>query len=105
MAFKSIQLTPENPHYKVFTSLDTEIFGLEFKYNYRSGVWSMDVMDGNENILVSGVPILLGVGLLNRFKMDTLPKGTLFVQNFKDANVEADISSLGDTVEIIYIEA
>ncbi len=84
------------------TELDTVFYLLDFRFNSRATIWMMNISDQNNNIIVAGVPLLLGVDLLAQYQDSRLPPGPLFVINLKDDYVEADRDSLGEDVLLLY---
>jgi hypothetical protein len=84
------------------TVLDTKFYLLDFRFNSRATIWMMNISDENNNTIISGIPLLLGVNLLAQYQDSRLPIGPLFIFNAKDENVEADRNSLGEDVLLLY---
>lgn len=84
------------------TELDGTFYLLDFRFNSRATVWMMNISDENSVIILSGIPLLLGVSLLGRFQDSKLPPGPLFVENFSNENVEATRDNLGEDVLLLY---
>jgi len=105
MAVFQFPLSSDRENYKFLIQLDGQRFTLFLKFNYRLALWIMHVMDANETPIVQGVPLLVGINLLFRFKQETLPLGDLFVVNLEDGTTEPDKNNIGKTTLMIYNEA
>lgn len=70
---------------------------LHLRYNTEGDFWHMDISDSQENLLVTGVPLLTGgypaANILNQF--DYLGIGSAVILNMTEAT-EADIPGLAD---------
>jgi hypothetical protein len=84
------------------TELDGIFYLLAFRFNSRALVWMMNISDEDSNIIIAGIPLVLGVDLLGRFQDTKLPPGSLFVNNFSEANIEANRDNLGEDVLLLY---
>lgn len=87
------------------TELDGIFYLLAFRFNTRATIWIMNISDEDSNIIIAGIPLLLGVNLLGRFQDSRLPPGSLFVNNFSEANIEATRDNLGEDVLLLYNKA
>lgn len=91
-------------NYKITTTLENRVYNFVFKYNVRMDRWVLDIRDYQDNNIVSGLPLLLGVDLLDRFSNEYLPPGKLFTINFEDQYNEGGISDLGNSLFLVYLE-
>ena len=70
---------------------------LHLRYNTEGGFWRMDISDSQDNMLVSGAPLLTGeypaANILQQF--DYLGIGSAIILNMTEAT-DADIPGLSD---------
>jgi|GEM_PF-1912149 len=72
------------------------------RYNTRMARWVLSIKtDDNENI-VMGLPLLTGVDLLERFKDERLPQGTLTAINLNSDTDEGERDDLGEGLIVVY---
>lgn len=64
----------------------------------------MDLLDSSGDMIQSGLPVLVQVDLLSKFKDSRIPPGTLFAINPENANEEATRDNFGITVLLLYDE-
>lgn len=105
MALTKLPVDSLRANYSFRASLDGTTFVLSFRYNERAGLWIVDIADDQENIIVSGLPILLGTLLTERFSYKNIPIGDLFVLNLEKENEEASRDNLGTNALVLYEEA
>ena len=105
MAIKEIPLRNDILHYDFRVDLDGETFTLTLRYNVRMARWILDIADSDAVPLAVGIPLLLGITLTGRFKIEALPAGHLFLINLQDANTEATEDDIGDNSKLLYSEA
>lgn len=79
---------------KATLSLGGLIYVVSLSWNERAGAWSMEIATPSGEVLVSGIPLVLGPKLLTRFADDRLPAGTWFVVDTLDEGVEPSLDSL-----------
>jgi len=82
--------------------LEGESFFFRFEWNDRAGSWFFDVLTVDQEPLVSGVKVVLGIPLLNRYRDPRLPLGMLEAIDTSDSGAEAAFADLGDRVLLLY---
>ena len=55
MAIIEIPIDIANKKIKQQVTLDNVVYGLEFKYNKRYLAWTMNILDDQNNMIVSGI--------------------------------------------------
>ena len=105
MATVQLQLRSDVTNFQVQTELDGVLYILNFVFNFRTQLWSIDIMDSDEVEIITGIPLVLGVDLIDRFSNEDLPPGNLFGLNIKDENQEAGETDLNENYFVIYEEA
>jgi hypothetical protein len=99
-----VQLPLRNdvPAFSFQTDLDATTYSFKFRYNSRTDRWTFDIQTAIEEPIISGISVLSGVSLLDRFVDERLPTGDLFVLNKEDENVSPGRFDLQDNVFILY---
>jgi len=90
------------PSYTFRIDLDGVTYTLGIRYNERMDRWIMDFKTENSEDIINGIPLLLGVSLLGRFKDTRLPPGDLFMINIENENIEANRDNFGTNAKLLY---
>jgi hypothetical protein len=88
--------------FKQEMTLNNVVLNLHFYFNQRSSRWKLDVYDANEEPLILGRTINLGLDLLNRFVLEELPRALLSTINLKNTTEEANFTNFGKDVLLIF---
>lgn len=83
-------------------TLDGRLFRLHARWNTSHEYWSMDIIDDEDSPLVTGLKIVLGVELLNRYNDPRLPPGRLLAVDMSGAVTRIGRNDLGDRVQLAY---
>jgi len=102
VSFKTIPLSQNKPWQTFNISLNDVIYGLTFSFNTRSNTWTMEISDSNENILISGVPLLIERNLLTQYRYLNLPTGVMFVLDNTGKQEQPSLYSFGTTHTFYY---
>ncbi|MCK5316394.1 MAG: hypothetical protein KAJ55_00690 [Anaerolineales bacterium] len=105
MALIQLPLRNDVPSFTFQTDLDGTTFMFKFRYNSRTDRWAFDIQTANEDPIVSGIAVLTGTSLLERFSDSRLPIGELFVLNKEDETASPGRNDLQENVFILYEEA
>lgn len=105
MSLFKIPVDSLRPNYSFKIDLEGVTYTLSFRYNTRDIIWTMDIADEGGTIILSGIPLVLGTILLERFPNSNIPPGDLFVLNLEDENAEATRDNFGTDVLLMYEEA
>lgn len=63
MIMNEIPLTPDNQQFNMV--INNAAFRL--KILWRERYWVMDMLDGEDNVIISGIPLITGVNLLAQY--------------------------------------
>lgn len=105
MALIELPLRNDVPAFVFQTDLDGATYTFKFRYNSRMDRWAFDILTANEAPIVSGVLVVTGTLLLERFSDPRLPQGDMFVLNKADENASPGRDDLQKNVFILYDEA
>jgi hypothetical protein len=105
MALIELPLRNDVPAFTFQTDLDGTTYTFKFRYNSRMDRWAFDILTANEAPIVSGVLVVTGTLLLERFSDPRLPQGDMFVLNKADENASPGRDDLQKNVFILYDEA
>lgn len=97
-----LPIKPEGAHFGLTLELDGRTYGLSFRWNDRLEQWCLDVFDGDGGRLVSGVRVVVGVPLLQRFRDPRLPQGLLAAVDTDGGNLDPGFADLGRRVVLSY---
>ena len=105
MAIIGIPLRNDIPSYQFRVDLDGTTYTLSIRYNTRMDRWIMDFNDENNSPLITGIILILGTSLLDRFAKAELPDGHLFLINIENENTEGNRDNFSNNVQLFYEEA
>ena len=105
MALIKLPVDSLRANYSFKIDLEGTTYTFSFRYNTRDSVWIMDIADEGENIILSGIPLLLGTLLFERFPNSNIPLGDFFVLSLEDSTSEATRDNLGTDVLLMYEES
>ncbi len=104
MAIIEIPIDIANKKIKQQVTLDNVVYGLEFKYNKRYLAWTMNILDDQNNMIVSGIILYTNTSLLTNYYHLAVPNGMLFILDSDGTQTTADESNLGITHKLLYRE-
>lgn len=104
---RAIPVNGELPHQLFNVQLDGATYGLELRWNQRALGWFLSIFDVSGNLLLSGRRLVVGWGLIARFKKwnASLPPGDFIVVDSTGEGLEPGLDELGTRVKLVYIEA
>lgn len=84
------------PFYTQRTSLEGRSYTLRFAWNARTGVWSLDLLDGDETPILLGLALVTNTPLLRAYHADArVPVGELLVACFQADKSPPGLDELG----------
>ena len=104
MAVKTLPISNVNMHYDFITTLDNQTYLLTFRYNYRAGLWLMDISSSESAPIYMGIPIQVNIDITRQFKAYGIPQGLFFSINNFINKVEATRDSFSKDVVLLYGE-
>jgi len=93
---------PSIPHYRVTTTLDDVQYILDVKWSTREACWYFDLLDDNEDMIRSGIKVVLGALLGRRSADARFPPGAFQARDLTDEGREATLDDMGDRVIVEY---
>lgn len=102
MAVEIIPIENEQLAFRQLMTLNEAVVNLRFYYNSRSERWKMDVLDQDNDPIILGRTVNLGLDLLGRFFDERLPDGFLSTFDLKDRDSEPDLENFGSDVLMIF---
>lgn len=106
MAALQIALAPGVPRSRQRVTLDGREYVLALRWSQREERWYMDLLDGDDVLLVGSVKLVVGFPLLYRFRaIAGLPPGDLIVVDGRADAVDPGLADLGDVAQLIYMDA
>lgn len=98
-----LPIAQEGAHFEFSTELDAGAsYRFTFRWNGRVGAWFLDLADGDGDLIVAGVRVVLNLPLLGKVADSRRPPGELFAVDTAGTELEADFEALGRRVAIFY---
>ena len=106
MAIREIPLRNDLANYTFSIDLDNRPFKFEFKFNDRTGLWTFDIFNDADEILLGGIPFFVKQFLIDRYQHDqALPQGNLFGENLVNPDDPPNRDNIGIDVVLLYEDA
>lgn len=105
MAILEIPVRADIPAYQFQITLDGTVYTLKFRFNVRMDRWIMDIADTDEEAILSGIPMLYGLPLVQRFELEELPPGKFVVVDETGEERNPTRTGFGDDFKLLYEEA
>jgi len=103
MATTTAYLIPLQPEPQAFyISLAGVTYYLKLKWNAPNAAWILDLMDSQQNPILTGVPLITGADLLEQYDYLGIG-GSLVVQSSMDPNLVPDFETLGNTGNLFFL--
>jgi len=102
-----LQIPVDNTLYsQQFTiTLEGTLYTMHIYWVDRDGRWYMDLSDGNGNLIVGGVALVLAIDLLGKFNEAAIPPGMFYMFDTTGTNTEASLTNFGQSVLLYYMES
>lgn len=105
MAILEIPVRSDLSSYEFVVELDRRNYLLGFRWNTRTSQWFMDISKTDGTAVLAGVPLLVGVELIDRFQSDDRPPGRMLVFDKSRSGDEPGRNNLGTDFLLLYREA
>jgi hypothetical protein len=105
MSVLEIPLRSDVDNYDFSVDLEGITYIFELAWNDRSSLWSLIISDAERNVILGAIPIMVNANLLERFKMQNLPPGTLALLDLSGSGLEAGKTDIGSRCIMIYEES
>lgn len=100
---KTIPLTKGIFDYTFSLELDEVLYFFRLTYNSRTKIFYLSIRNADKEPILMGVPLVEGANTI-RFAMPNLFPGDLLVTDTSLKGLNGDLNSMGDTVQMFYIE-
>lgn len=90
--------------YNFTIELDSFLYTLRFRFNDRSGLWSMDIADSIDGDILNGVSLLTNIDLIDVNKT-LLPPGRFILIDETGEDRNPGENDLGNDIKLLYQEA
>ena len=97
-----IPVTPDEPAFKIRTTLEGRDFVLAFNFNGRMNRWTIGFYDANETPIAIGIPMNIDSSLLRLYVQSELPPGELILFDTSERHIECGRDELGKRCEVLY---
>jgi hypothetical protein len=99
---QQLPLKPSIPFQKFSTTIDGTTYVFNLRWNTTDAAWYFDLLDQDENPIVSGVKIVLGVALGRRSSDARMPRGAFMASDLMNTGKDAGLDDLGTRVAVYY---
>jgi hypothetical protein len=82
--------------------LDSRTVVFRFEWNDRLDSWFFDLLNIDQTPILSGVSVVVGIPLWNRFRDPRIPPGSIEAIDTSGAGIDPAFEDLGDRVVILY---
>ncbi len=102
MSFEILPTRNDLPWYRFKVTLDNIIYTLRFRYNTRMQRWIMDIADGSNVDLITGLPVLLERNIAGQYVVSGIPVSVFFVVDNTNQGTQPTRLSFGTTHSLWY---
>ena len=95
----------DSAHYGFTTELDGVSYGFEFRWNVRDAAWYMTVLTGEDEIIVTGVKVVVDLPLAVRCKDARMPPGRFLAYDTSGQQLNPGLTDLGERVQLSYLDS
>lgn len=102
MAYFELPIVENFYNYKYSAALDSITYLVGLRYNERMDTWFISLYNRNDEALIEGIPLKLGVDLFGKYShISGMPLGMFRCINWED-NEEPNSVNLGVKCVIVY---
>lgn len=106
MAIREIPLRNDIASYTFTIDLDNRTFKFAMKFNDRTELWSFDIFNDADILLLGGIPFYVKQVLIDQYQHDLrLPQGILFAENLVNPDDPPTRDNIGIDVILLYQDA
>lgn len=91
--------------YEFTIQLEKVVYLFRFRFNFRMGRFLMDIASRDGVNVVAGIPLLYGVDLIGRFRLEGLPPGAFMINDSTGQMQSPNWDNFGSSVQLVYIES
>lgn len=105
MAFIVPTFQSTSASYTIEANLNNEAFKLNFTWNQRESSWYMDILDIDENHILSGIKLVSSYLLIRQYNaIPNLPKGDFYIVDLNDDPDTGNVSfdEFGKRFQLIF---
>jgi hypothetical protein len=95
---------PETTAYEQFVDFEGRTYLLKFDYGQRDDAWYLSIYDQDEDPIICGKRVAIGIPLLRGEVDSRLPGGILMAVDTTETHQEAGLEDLGAHVKLVYFE-
>ena len=99
----NIPIDTSQPDHSFTLDLEGTVFLFKFRLNSRSGRWIMSIYTELEELIIGAIPLVINVGLIQRYGKSIIPRGEIYVLDLTGAEQEPTETSFGLTHLLVYV--
>jgi hypothetical protein len=104
MAILEIPIELTNKKFRQITVLDNISYIFSFSYNTRFSKWIMEILNAENQVILSGIPLYSDRLLLKNYKYLSVPQGDLLCVDTESLNEDPNKEDFGARFKLVYIE-
>lgn len=95
----------EYPASTAIFNIDNTSYKFLFVWNTRMAAWTMSISDTDDNVIISGIKIVLNIELIRMYRHLNIPKGHLFALDLSDDETKIAYSDFTNErgIKLVYI--
>ncbi len=93
-----------DPFFRTSVSINNVPYILDLRWNNVTAAWYLDVFDGDEDPIRTGLKLMLGTLIGGRVTDSRWPNGFFFIADLSGQDVDANFQALGDRVRLYFID-
>lgn len=97
-----VPVLSNNPYFEISVPFDGIVYILEFYWNIRAQRFFLSVFDSQNDLIISGIPIVLNFPLFYQYKNLKLPKGLLYAADTTGKSILPKLEDFGTRVQLFY---
>ena len=99
-------ITTDDSQFPIYDfDLEGSRYRFRFKYSQFEDRYYFSLYDGDDDLIVAGIKIVLNVSLLRKETDIRVPPGYLMAIDTEGSNTDAGLGELGSRVQLLYTES